>query len=231
MPSIRLRRWRSPLTLLALVLALSLSCTTDPWERNECANADGDLAAYLAQLDEARQDKEGVEEARWNIQQLAVRCPAHVPTKMANAVLSYEDGNRALAVQFLDGLFSLEPSHPEAAILRGRIALDDGNLRFARKLFDQQIRYRPDHAGLRESFAGVLYLLGEYEPARQALDSAGRLGAPPWRIAYHLGLVEEAEGNKAAAARYYQDCLEENPSFGPARSRLIGLEGRKSESQ
>ncbi|MEQ8767922.1 MAG: hypothetical protein RL885_28720 [Planctomycetota bacterium] len=218
---------RSKSSLLIATLLLSVACTTNPWDRAEVADPDGELTALLEDLEEARQDGDGVAEIEWEIRRLAVYCPRHVPTKMANALIAYRNTDRSLALQHLDGIFDIEPSHPEAAILRSKIAVEEGSIAYARKLLEQQIKFRPDHAGLHESLAGVLYLLQEYEPARETIDRAARLGAAEWRVAYHLGLIEEAMGNTPAAVRYYNDCLEVNPAWQPARSRLIGLEGRR----
>jgi hypothetical protein len=52
---------------------------------------------------------------------------------------------------------------------------------------------------------------------------AGALGAPRWRIAYHLGLVEEASGRRDEASRYYSEAVDANPTFEPAKSRLKAL--------
>lgn len=38
---------------------------------------------------------------------------------------------------------------------------------------------------------------------RRELTTASALGGPRWRIAYHLGLVEEAAGQLEAARKFY----------------------------
>lgn len=213
--------------LVVMAMLFLVACTTNPWDRAEVADPDRELNELLRELDEARREGEGVPEIEWEIRRLAVFVPRHVPTKMANALIAYRNTDRSLAQQYLDGIFDIQPSHPEAAMLRSTIAIEEGNAPYARKLLAQQIKFRPDHAGLHEHQAGVLYLLQDYEASRAAIDRAARLGAPPWRVAYHLGLLEEATGNTAAATRYYNDCLDVNPAWEPARARLIGLEGRR----
>ena len=39
---------------------------------------------------------------------------------------------------------------------------------------------------------------------------AGALGAPRWRIAYHLGLIEETAGRSDEARRLYQEAVRES---------------------
>ena len=56
---------------------------------------------------------------------------------------------------------------------------------------------------------------------------AAALGAPRWRIAYHLGLIEEASGRSDEAT---QVCTRNrstaNPGWEPAESRLKALRAR-----
>jgi Flp pilus assembly protein TadD len=79
---------------------------------------------------------------------------------------------------------------------------------------------------LRETYAAALYLTGQTEEARRELDVAADLGAPRWRIAYHLGLIEEASGQVENARRLYGEALAGNPGWAPAQSRLKGLGNR-----
>jgi Tfp pilus assembly protein PilF len=147
---------------------------------------------------------------------------------MANAVLAYEDREPAKAQQFLDRMFSPQRSHPDAAVLRARIAVEEGNVPFARRFLEQQIKLAPDHAGLHEAYGAALYLGGQIPDARNQLTTAAALGAPRWRIAYHLGLVEEAAGRLDEATRYYAEAVEANPTWTLAQSRLNALRARSA---
>jgi tetratricopeptide (TPR) repeat protein len=221
-------------TVLVVVSLIPVGCaSTAPLARLECYNPDQQLMAALRHLEARRAagceagrtigETAECERYKREIERLAVVCSTHIPTLMANAVIAYDDRQRAKAQQFLDRIFSEPRSHPDAAVLRARIAVDDGNLPFARRLLQQQIKLAPDHAGLHETYGGVLYLDGQLNGARRELISAGALGAPRWRIAYHLGLVEEAAGNLEAARNYYAEAVAENPGFAQAQSRLSGL--------
>jgi predicted Zn-dependent protease len=145
---------------------------------------------------------------------------------MANAVLAYDDQQPAEAQQLLDLILVQQRSHPDAAVLRARIAVEEGNVPFARRLLEQQIKLVPDHSGLHETFAATLYLDGRMDEARGELTMAGALGAPRWRIAYHLGLIEEAEGRTDEASRFYAEAVQGNPGWVPAESRLRALKAR-----
>jgi Flp pilus assembly protein TadD len=74
-----------------------------------------------------------------------------------------------------------------------------------------------------------LYLDGRLPEATLELTTAQVLGAPRWRVAYHLGLVEEAAGRFAEASRHYGEALEGNPEWAPAQSRFNALRARTAK--
>jgi Flp pilus assembly protein TadD len=69
----------------------------------------------------------------------------------------------------------------------------------------------------------VLYLDRQWANAIRELTAAQELGAPLWRVSYHLGLVAEAQGQIDEARRRYTDALEANPGWPIAQARLTGL--------
>ncbi len=222
----------------AVILLLSLgasSCATRAvrWSGNGCVSVKSRLNESWSALQEARSNPEGCapdrngadpcEALRYRIELLSHECPNDVQTLMANAVLAYDARQMIKAQQLLDHLLSLGIVYPEAAILRGRIAVEEGNVPFALKFVSQQIRISMDTPGLREVLASALYLSKRWEEARSELAVAEALGAPKWRIAYHRGLIEEAAGHLPEAERNYQDALRERPGWKPADSRLKGL--------
>ena len=219
----------------AFVLSLlaGACATTSPLVRQECYNPDAQLASLLQPLEALRAkgcvagdvQRGGLEceRLRREIQRLAVMCPLHAPTLMANAVIAYDDQRRADAQQLLDQILAQPRSYPDAAVLRAQIAIEEGNVPFALRLLEERIRLAPDHSGLRETYAAALYLDGKLEEARGQLTMAGALGAPRWRVAYHLGLVEEASGRRDEASRHYSEAVAANPAFGPAEARLRAL--------
>lgn len=220
----------------AATLMASACATTSPLLRQECYNADAQLAGLLKPLETLRAQgcdqlviQHGTTECdrlQREIERLAVVCPGHVPTLLSNAVIAYDEHRPEKAQQFLDQILAQPRSHPDASVLRARIAIDEGNLPFARRLLEQQITLAPDHAGLHETYAATLYLDRRLPEARRELTTAGALGAPRWRIAYHLGLVDEAEGRFDEALRHYSEAVEANPGWTPAQSHLNGLRAR-----
>ncbi len=219
------------LLLVVCVLPLSACNTYTFGHRDRDANVEQRLDKLIDQYqatkggpdDNPRYHAVDHDRARNEIERLALEYPGHVRTLMTCAVLSYECKEPEKAQNFLDQLFRAEPAHPDAGVLRSRIAIDEGNLPLAKRVLEMQIQYRPDHAGLREAHSGVLYLSGELEGAGRSIDAAERLGAPAWRVAYHRGLLAEAAGDAAAARRQYEAAAQANPAFLPAKSRLSGM--------
>jgi predicted Zn-dependent protease len=219
---------------LFVPLLVAAACASNPPViRQLCYNPDVQLAELLHPYEDLRAKGCAVDAGqlgsecdrlRLEIARLAVVCPTHAPTLMANAVIAYDDKRPADAQQFLDQILSQPRSFPDAAALRGQIAIEEGNIPFALRMLEQQIKLAPDHAGLRETYAAALYADGQLATSRNELSMAQALGAPPWRIAYHLGLIEEAAGNRAEAMREYTSAVSGNPQFRPAAARLKALQ-------
>lgn len=216
--------------IAALALLLCASCATSWGHRSTVTNPDKRLAELLHDYEESK--KRGEEDhsnlvvdpdrVKNEIERLSLEFPRHVPTLMANAALAWDHDEVAKTQSYLDRLFSIAPIHADAAVLRAQVAMREGNLPFARRLLESHRQYVPDHAGVREALSACLYLLKEYDAALSELATAERLGSPPWRIAFNRGLIAEARGDAAGAARAYQTALDANPDYQPARSRLAG---------
>ena len=231
-----LSRRRTRAALAACLMTMTACATRSPLVRQQCYNPDAQLASVLPAFEALR--ARGCDEAtlqggpsecerlQREIERLAVVCPGHAPTLVANAVIAYDEQRPAEAQQMLDVVLAQPRAFPDAAVLRARIAIEEGNLPFARRLLAQQIRLVPDHPGLHETHAAALYLEGNLQESRTELTMASALGAPRWRIAYHLGLIEETSGRSDEASRLYQEAVTGNPGWEPAESRLKALRAR-----
>lgn len=207
-------------------LLLSTACASrGPFVRQDCVNPDEQLTAVLQPYEALRVKGCTAECNRLvaEIERLAVVCSGHAPTLMANAVIAYDANRPITAQQLLDVILSRSRSHPEAAVLRSRIAVEEGNVSFATRLLEQQITLAPDHSALRETYGGALYFARRFADAERELSTAAALGAPRWRIAYHLGLIREAQGRFDEAVRLYLEATDGNPGWAPAQARLKAL--------
>nr|WP_067290496.1 hypothetical protein [Marinobacterium profundum] len=160
------------------------------------------------------------------VERLQVEFPNHERILMTNAVLNYETGRADKSQFLLDQLLARRGPHPEAAIMRARIAVEEGNTRLARDVLQREIMLSPSYSELREALAASFYLEGKYDEAERALAIASRLGSPQWRLDYHSGLLSEARQQWLQACKSYQHALELNAGFQPAIGRLIGLTDR-----
>jgi predicted Zn-dependent protease len=156
-------------------------------------------------------------------------CPTHVPALLANAVLAYDAKQTVRALQLLDTLFGIQKVHPEAAMLRARIALEEGNVPFVVRFLREHIAYTPDSSGLHEVYASALYSAGRLDEARREIDMASKLGAPWWRVMYHMGLIEEASGNLNAAEKNYEEALRGKPGWQQPLTRLNALRASRKQ--
>ncbi|MHC4392810.1 MAG: hypothetical protein ACYS22_16065, partial [Planctomycetota bacterium] len=84
---------------------------------------------------------------------------------------------------------------------------------------EAQIGLDPSKPDLYEAYAAALFLEKRYEESGAALDSAQKNGSITWRTTYHRGLLAEATGDKAAAARYFAKAYKLQPTFDPALHR------------
>lgn len=217
-----------PAVTLTVVLA-ACAARAPLIQQQQCYDPDAQLAGTLRNLEARRAagcDAAGGEaclQARAAVERQLAVCSTHLPTLLANAVLAYDEGRPIVAQQLLDQVLSPAGTHPDAAVLRAQIAMEEGNLPFARRLLEQQLKFAPDHPGLHETFGALLYLNGQMADARRQLTTALALGAPAWRVAYHLGLVAEALAFLEEAEKYYVQAIEGNPGWQPAQSRLKAL--------
>ncbi len=163
-----------------------------------------------------------------HVERLNTEFPHHDRILLTNAVMQYESGNMQKAQFTLDQLLARPGPQPDAAVLRGQIALREGNTTLAKDIANRQIMLAPAHHGLRETLAAALYFNGNYVLAGKQLGIARRLGAPEWRTTYHEGLIEEAQGNLAAACANYRASAHLAPGEQSALSRLIALSDTES---
>lgn len=222
--------------LLAISSLGSSGCASLDRVREENPEPNHRLDEMMSQRDKARQEGKqcyelyGIESSTTDCQRLqreVDRLYAEYPEQerimMANAVFQYEMGRIEAAQFLLDQLLSSNGPHPEAAILRAQIALSEGNITRARTLLQNEIQLAPDYAELHEALASAYYLEGQYEKAEHSLQVASVLGAARWRLAYHRGLISEAQNNPVKACGYYRDSILENKEFRPAMARMLGL--------
>jgi hypothetical protein len=222
---------------LLVITALSFAGCTRKIQQSvrfpaNCVDLDNKLRIAWTTLEDGRRDPKQCqvgsvtdicEVSRLEIERISMQCPGHVSAQFAGAILAFERRELSKAQQILDTLLSDNGVHPDAATLRARIALEEGNVPYAIRFLSDQVRLSPADYRLREALASSYYLSRRWQDAANELQAAEQLGAPSWRIAYHNGLILEAEGRKDLAVSQYEKVLQERPEYLPASDRLKAL--------
>ncbi len=149
--------------------------------------------------------------------------PYNERVAMLAALVAYQAGRAEQSSYLLDQLLWGQRPRPEAAMLRSRIAMEEGNLNVAHTLLQTQLRLNPRHPGLHETLAAVHYLERNASAALDQLVLAEQLGSPNWQVAYHRGLVLEQQSRRDDACRQYLHAVTLRPDFSAAQSRLMGM--------
>ena len=241
--------------LLCLALLFASSCLSNGvGYRDQRCDPDERLADLLADYDragnsgscqcEGDRDADGYsicgegghividcDRVRNKLEALSFEYTRHVPALLANGMISFEERDHITAQRYFDRLFAVQPIHPEAAVMRSRLGLREGNIPAARKLITEHIRHVPDHAGLHEAYAEILFLDGLYDEAREQIGIAEQLGAPIWRMAFNRGLIAETEGDLNHAITMYTVALEIKPDMAQASARLKGAQAVMTQSR
>lgn len=227
------RYWKE-IGTVALLLLAACAPRRLPVGQNSCANASAQLQNAWNSLQEIRASAGGCvgdaalrcEQLRLEIERLGQSCPAGDQTLLANAILAYDERQIAKAQQYLDTLLATQRPNAEAAALRARVAIEEGNLPFALRFLKEQIRLTGDHAGLREVLASALFLSADYPHAYDELTIAERLGAPIWRVEYGKGLIAEAAKDYPEARRHFDAAAKAKPEWPlpAARLRALGVQ-------
>lgn len=157
------------------------------------------------------------------VEKLNVIHPKNDRVLLTNAVMQVEAGSLQKAQYTLDQLLAQPGVNPEAAVLRAKLAMQEGNTTLAREVLNRQITLAPARYELREALAATMYFEGDYAGATRQVQLARRFGAPGWRAAYHEGLLFEAGGQMEVACASFRESAELAPQETRALGRIIAL--------
>lgn len=159
---------------------------------------------------------------------LHLQYPNNKRIMMATALLEFELGNTANSQQLLDILLSKRGAYPQAAILRSRIAMEEGNLTLARSVVSKQLSLTPDNPYLYEMQASYYYVEGKYTEALQSIKIAERFMQPNWRTGYHRGIIYEAQEQWYKACKEYNQILQDDPDNRMVYAKILLLGDEKN---
>jgi arylsulfatase A-like enzyme/Tfp pilus assembly protein PilF len=131
-----------------------------------------------------------------------------------------EQGLFDRALQRLDAASRIEPRSGEIAFARGRVFERAGRGPEALAEYQRALALNPSDINARARVASVAMTLRQFDVAEPHLRVllAARHQLP--RTHYALGVVAEARGDRAAAAREYRRAVTLDPAFQPARDAL-----------
>ena len=138
--------------------------------------------------------------------------PDVLELKYARATVLERGGAPDAAIAELRGVVREHPTDPIACNALGFTLADHRrHLDEAQRLISGALAVRPDSAAIQDSMGWVLYRRGENAEALKWLEKAHAADPDP-EIAYHLGEVRWALGDRSGARQTWQDALDKSPS-------------------
>jgi membrane associated rhomboid family serine protease len=127
-------------------------------------------------------------------------------------------------------LLELVPGDP--ALLNGLAYLYadvlETNLDEAEQMVHRALDLSPNEGAFVDTLAWVYFKQGKLEQAYQTQRRAVKLAENNPEVRYHMGVIEAARGQLAAARHQYEEALRLDPKFAPAREALRKLRERRT---
>ena len=148
------------------------------------------------------------------------RYPDALELRLNRAFFLERTGKQDAAIRDLRALLAERPgdSHIQNA-LGYTLADRNRNLAEARQLLTAALAQSPDSAAVLDSMGWLLYREGRYPEALAHLQRAGESGSDP-EIDLHIGEVQWAMGDQAAARKTWAAALENAPESDKLRLRI-----------
>jgi tetratricopeptide (TPR) repeat protein len=149
---------------------------------------------------------------------------AHYPDALSlrmNRIFFWErTGKDEAAIRDLRALLTERPGDASVQNALGYTLADHNrSLSEARELLASALKQGPDNAAMLDSMGWLLYREGKYPEALQYLNRASKLGPDP-EIDLHIGEVQWAMGDQAAARKTWSAALEKAPDNDKLKQRL-----------
>ena len=127
-------------------------------------------------------------------------------------------------VRFIERLGDLQAATFDRQLLRFELDHGGANEAVLQRTRDS-LTARPDSSG-HDTVAWVLYRLGRFDAAADAIVAARALGADDARLRFHDGAIQLARGDAAAGERLLRSALDLGPALDPLEraevKRLLG---------
>ncbi len=145
----------------------------------------------------------------------AERFPERIPTllKLSEFQLIVKQHSNALAT--LDRIFRIDPRHPEAFYMAGRVALDMGDTAKAIASFKRAVQYEATHADAW-FLLGRIYLSQDNPLAIQCFDNVLRIDSTNLEAREFKAIFYKFRGEFDKAFEIYRDIVKLNPDYSNA---------------
>jgi tetratricopeptide (TPR) repeat protein len=148
------------------------------------------------------------------------RFPDSMDLRMSRVFLYERTGKEDAAIRELRAMLAERPGDATVQNALGYTLADHRqNLAEARTLITAALAQSPDNAALLDSMGWLLFREGRNAEAVDYLQRARKMGSDP-EMDLHLGEVQWAMGDQAAARQTWSDALKKWPSNEPLRKRL-----------
>jgi tetratricopeptide (TPR) repeat protein len=148
------------------------------------------------------------------------RYPDALELRLNHAFFLERTGKEEAALRDLRALLAERPADAHVQNALGYTLADlDKGLDEARQLLTAALAQSPDSAAVLDSMGWLLYREGRYPEALDHLRRASEAGADP-EIDLHVGEVQWAMGDKAAARKTWAAALEDAPDNDKLRKRI-----------
>jgi tetratricopeptide (TPR) repeat protein len=148
------------------------------------------------------------------------RYPDSLELRLNRTFFFERTGKEDAAIRDLRALLVERPGDSQVQNALGYTLADrDRNLPEARQLITAALAQSPDNAATLDSMGWLLFREGKYAEALEYLNRASKAGADP-EIDLHIGEVQWAMGEQAAARQTWAKALEQAPENDKLRKRL-----------
>ncbi|GAB6068771.1 tetratricopeptide repeat protein [Methylothermus subterraneus] len=141
------------------------------------------------------------------LSQALTEFPKHPDLLYARALVAEQIGKADIAIDDLKAALASRSEDANLLNALGYTLLEHTDqIQEARAYLDQAIRLKPEDPAILDSYGWLWYKLGDYSKARKYLQRAYALNPDP-EIAFHLGEVLWALGDKQEARRLWHEVL------------------------
>ena len=189
-----------------------------------------ELAAKLAPFDSVNrahlagclQQLGRVDDARDQFDQALAVDPSNVTSLTGLAVLDVASGKLDSAESESRRAIALEPSNPAPHATLGEVLQDQGNVDEAIAQYRQASTLDPSSGALHFTLGTALFKSGDHAAAIPELQAAARLSPTAAHIDV-LGIAYAATNDMAGARRQFEQALQVDPQYAPARKHIAML--------